>query len=120
VHAEFEQWVAVMASVGKSVIMTGGHWRLEERYKVRHREKLGLGGSDAPDERHQRPPLYPSVFIYTVHMRSQVRFSWAKSHSQQNKDIMVSFFFNSDYPSLKVNMSCFPCKAAVLNLVQFF
>jgi hypothetical protein len=110
VHAEFEQWVPVMASVGKSVNMTRGHWRLEERYKVRHREKLGLGGSDAPNERHWRPLLYPSTFIYTVHMRSQFRFKWAKSRSQQNKDTMVSFFsiLTILYPSVKVNMSCFP------------
>jgi hypothetical protein len=41
-----------MASVSKSINLTGGDWGLEERHKDRQKEKLGLGGSDAPDEKH--------------------------------------------------------------------
>jgi hypothetical protein len=57
-----------MASVSKSINLTEGNWELEKRHKDRHREKLGLGGSDVFGKRCQRPPLHLSTFIYTVHM----------------------------------------------------
>jgi hypothetical protein len=78
--------------VSKSVNLTGGNWELEERHKDRHRKKLGLGGSDAPDERYQPPP-HPSTFIYTVHMCIYKLDSYGPSHVvSRRKDAMVSYF----------------------------
>jgi hypothetical protein len=93
----------------------------KKRHKDRHREKLGSGRSDAPDERCEQPPLPPSAFIYTACVRKrgemQVECSWVQLHRQQEQRSCGMLLFSTDYPD-QFSMSCFSCKAASLNLAS--
>jgi hypothetical protein len=60
-------------------------------------------------------PLCIQARLFIQHIcGSQVRFSWAKSHSQQEQGCYGKLFSYSDCPCLKVNTSCF--KSGVLKI----
>jgi hypothetical protein len=77
----------------RSLDLTGGNWGLRKRHKDRHREKLGSGGPDTPDERCWWPLLPTSAFIYIACMgkqgETQVEFSWVQQHRRRNRTSVV-------------------------------
>jgi hypothetical protein len=91
----------LMASMIRSIDLTGDNCGLRKRHKNRHWEKLGSDGSDTPDERC-RQPLLSSSFIYTAYMmkqgKMQVKFSRVQSHRWQEQRNCGMLLFTTDYP----------------------
>jgi hypothetical protein len=110
--------VLLTASMSRSLELTGSNWGLRKNHKDRHREKLGSGGPNTPDERCRQPPSPPSACIYTASVGKQgemlVEFSWVQLHRQQEQCSCGMLLFSIHYPD-QVSMSCFSCKAALPN-----
>jgi hypothetical protein len=49
--------------------------------------------------------------------KMQIEFSWAQWHRWQEQGSCGMLLFSTDYPA-QVSMSCFSCKAALLNLAS--
>jgi hypothetical protein len=59
-----------------------------------------------------------SIYLYSTYAKVKLG-SHGPSHSHQEQGCYSKFFFYSDCPCLKVNISCFSHKAAGLDLAHF-
>jgi hypothetical protein len=116
--------IILTANVSRSLDLAGNIWGLRKRHKDRHRASWAQVGLTVLMRDACDPPPPPSAFIYTACMgkwdEMQVEFSWVWSSRRQEQSSCGVLLFTTDYPvsQCQVSVSCFSCKAALLNLVS--
>jgi hypothetical protein len=108
--------------MSRSLDLTGSDWGWRKKDTKTYRKAWDWVGL-AFQMRAAGDSLYLQVhlFIYTASVGKrggvQVAFSWVQSSRRQEQHSCGMLLFTADYHDY-INMLCFPCKAALLNLVS--